>query len=369
MQIPRYVSPRTAGEFAKMLEASGVIDDLMIFDYLVSFNPRSMWMPDITPLANTHKDDDSYHDAFILAAVAASASNLGICIMTDSMRRGPWLSQTMFSLADTTSGQVTLALGAGEARHGKPFGYDRKEGLGRLKDMMRIWNLMLDCDGPFDFDGKYWKLEQTYLGTVRPKRRPKLWALGGGPKLIEYAAQYADGLLTYVPGVWGTAEQCAEVVAGIKKTVASFGRDPDTFEIGIQVGVVLHEDPREVEKALEHPLVKFISALFGRISMKDWVKEGFEPPFPEDWHYANNLFPTTITRAECDSAIGRMTPEMVRKANFVGSPAEVAAQLQKYVDAGVSWVVPSDLSSFCSMDLMGSANRVIELARILKSNK
>lgn len=367
LQLPRYVSPRVAADLAKMLEASGVIDDLMIFDYLVSFNPRSIWTPDITPLANTYSNDDSYHDAFILSAIAMGASNLGVCIMTDSMRRGPWISQTMFSLADATEGQVTLALGAGEARHGKPFGYDRKEGLGRMKDLMQIWKLMLDSEQPFDFDGKYWKLQQTWLGTVRPKRRPKLWALGGGPKLIEYAAQYADGLLVYIPGVWASAEQAAEAIASIRQAVARNGRDPDTFEIGVQAGVVLDEDPQEIENVLQHPLVKFISALFGRIVMKDWVRDGHVPPFPEDWHYANDLFPVSMSRAECEAAISRITPEMMRKANFVGSPAQVAAQLQSYIDVGVNWVVPTDLAGFCNQDLMAPVKNMLKLAGILKN--
>ena len=214
--------------------------------------------------------------------------------MTDSMRRGPWLSQTMFSLADATTGQVMLALGAGEARHGIPFGYERKEGLGRMKDLMQIWKLMLDCDGPFDFDGKYWKLKQTYLGTVRPKRRPKPWALGGGPKLI--------------------------------------------------------------------------SALFGRISMKDWVKEGYEPPFPADWHYANDYFPISATRKDMEAANAKMTREMMWKSNFVGTPVDVAAQFQGYIDVGVSWVVPVDLGGFCSLDPAESVRRMIDVARILKAN-
>lgn len=366
LQLPRYVSPRAAGETAKMLEASGVVDDLLIYDYLVSFNARSMWTPDVTPLASTYPDDDAYHDAFVLAAIAAGASNLGIGIMTDSMRRGPWLSQTMFSLADATSGQVTLALGAGEARHAKPFGYDRKEGLGRMKDLMQIWNRMLDCDGPFDFDGKYWKLEQTYLGTVRPKRRPKLWALGGGPKLIEYATQYADGLLTQIPGVWGTADVCAETVARMKQMVAEKGRDPDKFEVGVMASVVIHEDPQEIERIMQHPLVKLISALFGRISMKDWVKEGYEPPFPPEWHYANDYFPVTASRADLEAANAKMTREMMFKRNLVGTPADVAAQFQQYIDAGVSWVVPVDLGGFCAMEPMGPVNRMLEVARILK---
>ena len=349
-----------------MLEATGLVDDLLIYDYLVSFNPRSMWTPDVTPLANTYDNDDAYHDAFVLAAIAAGASNLGIGIMTDSMRRGPWLSQTMFSLADATTGQVMLALGAGEARHGIPFGYERKEGLGRMKDLMQIWKLMLDCDGPFDFDGKYWKLKQTYLGTVRPKRRPKLWALGGGPKLIEYATQYADGLLTQIPGVWGTAEQCAEVVASMKAMVAKNGRDPHAFDVGVMASVVIHDDPKEIDKALEHPLVKLISALFGRISMKDWVKEGYEPPFPADWHYANDYFPISATRADMEAANAKMTREMLMKSNLVGTPAQVAAQFQKYIDAGVSWVVPVDLGAFVSQDPKGPVTRMLEVARILK---
>ena len=366
MQLPRYVSPRVAGDTAKMLEATGVIDDLLIYDYLVSFNPRSLWTPDVTPLANSYDNDDSYHDAFVLAAIAASVSDLGIGIMTDSMRRGPWISQTMFSLADATKGQVTLALGAGEARHGIPFGYDRKEGLGRMKDLMQIWKLMLDCDGPFDFDGKYWKLKQTYLGTVRPKRRPKLWALGGGPKLVEYATQYADGLLTYIPGVWGTPQACADAVGRIKEMVVKNGRDPDAFEIGVMGGTVLHEDPKEIEKILQHPLVKLISALFGRIAMKEWVAEGHEPPFPVDWHYANDYFPISATRKDMEAANAKMTREMMLKSNFVGSPAEVAAQFQGYIDVGVSWVVPVDLGGFCSLDPAESVRRMVDLARILK---
>jgi phthiodiolone/phenolphthiodiolone dimycocerosates ketoreductase len=358
-----------AGELAKTLEASGVIDDLMIYDYLVSFNPPSMWTPDNTHLANVSPNDDSYHDAFIMAAIAMASSNLGVCIMTDSMRRGPWISQTMFSLADTTSGQVTLALGAGEARHGKPFGYERKEGLGRLKDLMKIWKLMLDCNGPFDFEGKYWKLQQTYLGTIRPKRRPQLWALGGGPKLIEAAAQDADGLLTQIPGVWGTAQQCAEAVANIKQAVARCGRDPNSFKIGVSASVVIHEDPAQVEAILQNPLVKLVSALFGRLSMKDWIKEGYDPPFPADWHYANDYFPVTARREDCEAAIARMTKEMLYASNIVGTPAQVAAGLQEYVDAGVDWVCPIDLGGFVSQDSVSALNRVLEVARILKNTR
>lgn len=365
MQFPRTISPRMAADLAKALEASGVVDDIMTFDYLVSIIPRALWTPDVTPAAKSIPDDDSYHDAFILGAIALTASNLGLCILTDSMRRGPWLLQTMLSLAGETTGQVTLALGAGEARHAAPFGYARNEGLGRLKDMMKMWNLLLECDGPIDFEGKYWKLSQTYLGAVRPSK-PKIWAMGGGPKLIEASTRDADGFVTYTPGVWSSPEQAAEAIHKIKQMVASHGRDPEAFEIGLTVGVIIHDDPKQIERTMQNKLVRFFGAIFGRNIQDEWLKEGIEPPFPRGYHYADKLFPVSISRAECDDVLSRMTDAMVRDAFLIGTPAEVAAQLQAYVDAGVTWVSPFDIGGFTEQDPAALMSRMLKVCGILK---
>jgi alkanesulfonate monooxygenase SsuD/methylene tetrahydromethanopterin reductase-like flavin-dependent oxidoreductase (luciferase family) len=273
MQFPRHVSPRVVVDFAKMLESTGVIDDILTYDYLASLIPRSLWTPDVTPAARFAPDDDSYHDAFILAAIASSVSDLGITILTDAMRRGPWLVQTMLSLAGATPGRVALAMGAGEARHAGPFGYARNEGLGRLRDLLKVWNLFIGASGPVDFDGKYWKVSRSYVGSVQPAK-PKIFALGGG----------------------------------------------------------------------------------------------LEPPFDREWHYAKDLHPLSMTRADAEKAVSLVTPEMVRKSLIVGTAAEVASELQKYVDAGVTWIGPSDVGAFTGGDQQKLISGILEVCRLLKGN-
>lgn len=59
----RNVPPPAAGEFAKRLEASGVVEWFQTWDQLVSFYPRALWTLENTPLAVVQSDCDSFHDS------------------------------------------------------------------------------------------------------------------------------------------------------------------------------------------------------------------------------------------------------------------------------------------------------------------
>src|SRR5688572_9486385 len=88
-QLDRTFSPRLAGQFAQMLEASGVVDYFQVWDQTCSWFPRALWSPETTPLATTLPDCDSYADAFLLGAYGTAATeNLGVAISTDAIRRG-----------------------------------------------------------------------------------------------------------------------------------------------------------------------------------------------------------------------------------------------------------------------------------------
>ena len=119
-------------------------------------------------------------------------------------------------------------IGGGELKQCKPFGWKRAEGLARMEDLFKINKLMAESDGPFDFQGHHWKFDKAWMGNARP-HRPKLWALGGGPKLMELATQYADGFATMAPFVWNTPEYCAESIHEMKKQIVAHGRDPEVL--------------------------------------------------------------------------------------------------------------------------------------------
>jgi phthiodiolone/phenolphthiodiolone dimycocerosates ketoreductase len=157
--------------FTQFLRRSGV-DFFWLWDELSGWFPRSLWVPEVSPTA-TVMDGDSTYDPFIEAAFALAADPaLNVRLSTDAIRNGPAeLIRKLYTLQSATEGQVTLALGAGELRQTRPFGYRRSEGLARMEDLLKLSHLLWEADEPFDFEGNHWTFKNGYIGASRPARR------------------------------------------------------------------------------------------------------------------------------------------------------------------------------------------------------
>lgn len=367
-QLDRTLNPKDAMPFAQALEASGVVDDFMAWDQVQGWWPRSLYSTEYTPLAAMIEDPDSFHDAFLLAAYATAASNLGVVVTTDSIRRGPGeLLMTMLTLAGATEGRATLMLGAGEAKQVRPLGYRRSEGLTRMEDFYRARELFMTASDPFDLDGHHWKMRNAWLGSTRP-HAPKIWAMGGGPQLVDLATRYADGFTSVVPMVFSHVEDWAEQVTSMKQQLERNGRDPEAFDFSIWIPALLHEDPDRIDAALDNPLIRFLAAVFGRLNQADWDREGIAPVFPRDWHYALKFVPTEYDRARADDVVARTSRAMTELSYIWGDPKSVAAQIQPYVEAGAGHVAVLDLMQLLLPpdEAMAATGRSLEFCRILK---
>jgi len=367
----RWSPPQLAGQGARILEQSGVVDHLYVWDQLISWWPKALWRPDHAPLAETMADCDSFADAFVIAAMAAAVTdNLGVGVSTDAVRRGPAeLMQTMLTLAAATEGRATLMLGAGEAKQTQPFGYRRAEGLARLEDTLRLCRLLVECEEPFDFEGRYWTFRRAWLGGARPYR-PKIWAVGGGPQLIDLAARYADGFVTAVPLAVTSPERYAEQVADIKRRLEGYGRDPEVFDFAVMAQTLLHDDQELIRRSLDNPLLRWIAAVFGRLNQAAWEDEGIEPVFPRDWHYAVKLIPTEWTADEVYAVTEKVPETMLRKSFYHGPVKEVAATLDEYVQAGATWVATVDLLPLVlpADEAVAALDRWVDVCRALKGS-
>lgn len=341
----RWLPPQATASAARAMHESGLVDDVLIWDQITWFFPPSLWRAENLPPGVTEvmRDADSFPDAFATAAyVLAQVPDLGVTVSTESVRRGPLeLLQTMLTLADMTNKRAIFQVGGGEVKQLRPSKW-RRNGLAQLEDKLDIFHQYLDADGPMDFEGNYSKLDKAWIGAARANR-PSMWALGGGPKLIDIACRKADGFATVAPFAWPTAERCAEEVASMRKRVGEEGRDPEAFEFGMWTVALIHEDEEVIERAIQNELIRWQTAIFGRLNQADWDDEGIEPPMPRDWHYAANLEPMKMGAAETNEILARVTDEMVRKSWFIGTPDQVAADLQSYIDAGVTWLHLSDL--------------------------
>lgn len=354
------------------LDASGVVDEVMITDQLTSWFPRDMWTPENTGLAALVPDIDSFPDPFVAAALSLSATqNLGISLATDAVRRGPAeLMQSMLTLANLGGERtITLQLGASERKQTAPFGWPRNEGLKRFEDQLRFMEVFWKTDGPINLEGKVWSFSEAWIGAAKGKR-PRVFGLGAGPRLLDLTMTYADGFATSIPSTWPNPEAAAKRIAELRQTVESKGRDPEKFKIGGWIEILLHDEGEEhlVELALKNPMVQWMGVLFGRFPHGAWEAEGFPSPISPEWQYSGQYEPIRWTAAQVNEIIRKLDRAQYERCFLIGTPQQVARQMKPFVDAGVNWIMPTDLMNFILPpdQLPNAARRGIELCALLK---
>jgi len=309
----RHMPWEVTAQQAQALLHSGVVDYAEVSDQTVGFVPPKLWNQQNTQQAAILKDPDSLDDGVVTAAIAAtSAPGLGVTIGTDAVRTPPVeFVQTMWTLAKLTKGKAIFNIGAGEIKQCAPYGHKRSQGVARMEDLAKIYNLLWDTDGPIDFEGHHITLKGAYLGSAKPYR-PELWTLGGGPKLLDIATSYLDGMAVAAPNVWTTPEQAAAHIKTLKDEVERKGRDPERFRIGMWTTVILHEDDEAIKRALDNPLTRWQAAVFGRIEPRDWRKEGIEPAVPDGWNYFQKLKPLQMEDSFVDDVLTKADRRMAK---------------------------------------------------------
>jgi phthiodiolone/phenolphthiodiolone dimycocerosates ketoreductase len=340
----RFSLPSAFAAQAQAAAASGVVDELLVWDQMTNFWPRQLWSPAATPMATVVPDIDSYADAFAVSAyVLASAPDLGVSISTDAIRRGPAeMFQSMATLQNMTNRTATVMIGAGEAKQVTPFGWKRSEGIKRLEDQLQIFHTLWDATEPVTRDGNFWDLKNAWMGSARGSR-PQVWVLGGGPKLLDLGTTYADGMAAIVPCVFPTPDAFKASVVSLKADLARKGRDPHAFHFGIWFMALVHEDETLIAQALASRFFRWMAGIYGRLDMPSWRTEGFEPPLPDDWHYATKLLPVEWSDAQVEELLSKVTTEMAARAFVYGTPESVADQVQPYIDGGATWVSVCDI--------------------------
>ncbi|MFI5957526.1 LLM class flavin-dependent oxidoreductase [Cryptosporangium sp. NPDC051539] len=329
-------------QMGRIFEEAGTVDFVSAPDVLAlsGFIP-----PQIERLRTSVSDNSSWYDPAVSLAVAAVAHpGLGVIHGgINAIRNGPAeLFRAGLTLASLTQGRAQVWVSVGELYNVKPFGYQRSQGLARLEDHFRLYQLLWERDTPFDFEGNVWKFEGAYLGAER-SHRPEFWAMGGGPRLTEIAAKYADGWVTCLPMAEPNPDAYAKRVLAVKEAVERAGRDPEAFGFAIIPNCLIHEDPDVIRATLQNPMIRLLAGLWGRTPQGRWFEEGIEPPFPDGWEYSIKWDARTMTDEQFSTAMAGISDEVVAGSFLTGSPEEVTARIHAFVDAGATLVQPVDM--------------------------
>ncbi|WP_148680879.1 TIGR03557 family F420-dependent LLM class oxidoreductase [Candidatus Nitrososphaera gargensis] len=160
------------------------------------------------------------------------------------------IAQAFASLDVLYPGRIGLGLGSGEAMNEAPLGFDwprARARLARTKEAIQIikelWGQGVDDEGFVNFNGEYFLIRDAKLYTP-PSTKIPVYMAATGKQAAKVAAQYSDGLITYLP-----AAEAGKVLHIFDATAEKEGRDKDSLEKIAEYKVSFSEDYDEAFKS------------------------------------------------------------------------------------------------------------------------
>lgn len=249
----------------------------------------SLWIPDHLIFRFDRVHPQGTWDVWsLLAAIAARTERMEIAplVACTSFRNPALIAKTADTIDEISGGRLILGLGAGwHQPEYDAFGYPFDHRVSRFEEALQIIVPLLRT-GHVDFAGRFYSARDCELRPRGPRPEGPPLLIGGiGDRMLGLVARYADA---WNQDRKNDVEEVRALNARVDAACVAAGRDPHTLErvIGIQVDVLNEQRSAFVPR-------QFI-----------------QHPFP-----------------------------------LAGEPAELAAKLRAYRDAGVShlivWLDPS----------------------------
>jgi phthiodiolone/phenolphthiodiolone dimycocerosates ketoreductase len=315
------------------------VDSLFVPDHYLSFVPRSVWSPALTPAAKMVPSPDAFFDPFVMMGMMAARYRrirIGTGV-TEPFRRHPaTLAQAFVTLDHMTRGRAILGIGNGERENNEPYGIPFKKRVGRLEEALAIIRRLWESGGePVSFDGSIWRLRDALFATpLYGGRAPAIWVAAHAPRMLGLTGRYADG---WYPTRKLTPSEYADGLSRIRAAAADAGRDVSRFEPALQVQLVLGRDRRAALEAVRRVPAAAAMALLLPGSL--WAKHGLRHPLADDFEGFPDFVPAEVTPAQLEQASQQVTPELLGDGVVAGSIDEVVAEVRALVDAGLRHVV------------------------------
>ena len=315
------------------------VDSLFLPDHYLSFVPRSVWGPGLTPAAKMIPSPDAYFDPFVMMGMMAAKYRrvrIGTGV-TEPFRRHPaTLAQAFVTVDHLSGGRAVLGIGNGERENTEPYGIPFTKRVARLEEALAIIRRLWQSGGePVDFDGAFWPLRKALFATPLYRgKAPTLWVAAHAPRMLGLAGRYADG---WYPTQKMSAGEYRQKLDRILAAAAEAGRRVTHFEPALQIQLALGPERRSaMARLLKIPAAGAMAMLLpGAV----WSRHNLKHPLGEGFEGFADFVPQTVTSAQIEEAQRQVNAELLGDGVFAGSIDEVIAEIRPFVEAGLRHVV------------------------------
>ncbi|MCL5068005.1 MAG: LLM class flavin-dependent oxidoreductase [Thaumarchaeota archaeon] len=263
-------------------------------------------------------------DAVTLASAAALATNsirLGTGLLSLPIRTPTLTAMTAASLDEISNGRFLLGLGVSyeqalRRRHGivsdRPFT--------RLKEYIDIVRGIVASE-EFSYQGRIFQLDKFTLGYETTRKRIPIFVGAHNPKMLEFAGEYADGVLLNVV----TKEEMSGFMKHLEAGARRAGRSLEQIEVASYFNVCAAK-----EESVRNAELRSRAVLF--LAMPHIIARLKQTKFATEAEAVEKLF-----RQGRQSEIAHMlSDQMIDELCISDSPKSILDTIERYRNLGIS---------------------------------
>ena len=221
---------------------------------------NSIWFADhfLPPPGRREEEHFTAFEGYTIIAVAAGMTQklrLGHLVLGNTYRNPGLLAKMATTLDQASQGRFELALGAAWfKREHEAYGWtfpSMKERQDRFQEACELLRLLFTADGPVDYRGKYYHLDQAPLspGCYQKPHVPIMVGGTGERRTLRTLAMYGD--IFNMDG-WAGQGMSLEVyrhkIGVLEKHCANVGRDPAEIKRTLLMPLQITDDKERIER-------------------------------------------------------------------------------------------------------------------------
>ena len=221
---------------------------------------NSIWFADhfLPPPGRREEEHFAAFEGYTLIAVAAGMTQklrLGHLVLGNTYRNPGLLAKMATTLDQASLGRFELALGAAWfKREHEAYGWtfpSMRERQDRFQEACELLRLLFTADGPVDYQGKYYRLDQAPLspGCYQKPHIPIMVGGTGERRTLRTLAMYGD--IFNMDG-WAGQGMSLEVyrhkIGVLERHCADAGRDPAEIKRTLLMPLQITDDKDRIER-------------------------------------------------------------------------------------------------------------------------
>jgi FMN-dependent oxidoreductase (nitrilotriacetate monooxygenase family) len=321
----------------------------------------------------------------LLGALAVVTENIGLALTSNVMQNHPFnFARQVSTLDHISNGRIAWNIVTGTQDNGA-----RNYGLPKLTDhaeryrwaeeyvdvTYKLWEgswdegaLLKDKEQGLYSDpskvhkiyheGERYRVEGPHLPSPSPQRTPLLFQAGSSGSGLGFAARNAEAVFLISP----TPEAAAAQIAETRRLAVEAGRNPDDIKFFPGLSFIIGATEEEAQqKALEYDRYVSVEGFLAHSAFVDSEGRVYDPETPikdVDTNTTKGFLEwAAIAIPDREPTLRDLVHQRANINRVVGTPEQIADQLERWQDAGVdginviNWVIPGSFAEFADQVL------------------